>query len=211
MRRTRSWLRLESPFVLGTVAFLSIGLIGVFAAAPQVGAATGNLIKNGSFEKPVVGAGSFSVFGTGQMFGHWTVIGASGNVGIVSGTFTQNGFSFPAEKGNQWLDLTGLSQTATGVQETVNTTTGASYVLTFWVGNVSNPGGIFGTTSTVNVLIDGSTVASDTNSRQGTTQVWHKFTVRFRAASGTTQVGFLNGDPSNDTNNGLDAVSVTRS
>ncbi len=211
MGRIRTCSHLGSAVLLGTVATSLLGLLGVFSGASPAGAATANLIKNGSFEKPVVGPSSYALFTTGQTFKHWTVIGANGNVGVVSGTFTQNGFSFPAEKGKQWLDLTGVSNTTTGVQETVATTAGASYKLTFWIGNVYDPGGIFGTTSTVNVVIDGSSVASDTNSQQGTTQVWQKFTVHFKAASSTTQVGFLNGDPSNDTNNGLDAVSLTRS
>jgi Protein of unknown function (DUF642) len=211
MGRIRTCSRLASAVLLGIVATSLISLLGVFAASIPAAAAAGNLIKNGSFEKPVVGPGSYLGFSTGQTFKHWTVIGANGNVAVVSGTFTQNGFSFPAEKGKQWLDLTGVSNTPTGVQETVETTAGASYKLTFWIGNVYDPGGIFGTTSTVKVLIDGSNVASDTNSQQGTTQVWQKFTVHFMAASTNTQVGLLNGDPSNDTNNGLDAVSLTRS
>jgi len=207
MRRIRTCSRIATVVLLAGAASSVATLLGVFPA----GATTVNLIKNGSFEKPVVGSGSYEAFSTGQTFKHWTVIGASGDVAIVSGTFTQNGFSFPAEKGKQWLDLTGLSNTPTGVQETVTTVAGATYTLTFWVGNVYDPGGIFGTTSTVNVLVDGSSVANDTNSQQGTTQVWQKFKVHFTAASATTQVGFLNGDPSNDTNNGLDAVSLNRS
>ena len=207
MRRIRICSRIAPAVLLAAAASAVVTLLGVSPA----GATTANLIKNGSFEKPVVGPGSYQVFSTGQTFKHWTVIGASGDVGIVSGTFTQSGFSFPAEKGKQWLDLTGLSNTPTGVQETVTTVAGASYTLTFWIGNVYDPGGIFGTTSTVNVLVDGTTVASETNSQQGTTQVWQKFKVHFTAASATTRVGLLNGDPSNDTNNGLDAVSLNRS
>ncbi len=211
MRQTRKCSHVAGVLLLGTTVTSLIGLLGTFTSASPAGAvATGNLIKNGSFEKPVVGPSSYALFTTGQTFNHWTVIGANGNVGVVSGTFTQNGFSFPAEKGKQWLDLTGVSNTPTGVQQTVETTAGASYKLTFWVGNVYDPGGIFGTTSTVNVVIDGSNVANDTNSQQGTTQVWQKFTVHFKAASTTTVVGLLNGDPSSDTNNGLDAVSLAR-
>jgi hypothetical protein len=203
--RTHSWI--TAVVLLAGAASTVVALL----EASPAGATTGGLIKNGSFEKPAVGSGSYQTFSTGQTFKHWTVVGASGNVAIVSGTFAQNGFSFPAEDGQQWLDLTGVSNSPTGVQEAVKTVAGATYTLTFWVGNVYDPGGIFGTTSTVNVLVDGSTVAIDTNSQQGTTQVWQKFKVHFTAASATTQVGLLNGDPSNDTNNGLDALSLNRS
>jgi hypothetical protein len=202
---------LHSTLLFGAAVTQSFILVSMISGMPQAGATTANLISDGSFEKPVVGSGGFALFQTGQTFNHWTVLGTNGNVGVVSGTFSQNGYAFPAKKGTQWLDLTGTTQIATGVQETVSTTAGASYTLTFWIGNVYDPGGIFGTTSTVRVLINGSTVASKTNSQQGTTQIWQKFTVHFNAASTSTEVGLLNGDPSSDTSNGLDAVSLIRS
>ena len=193
--------------VLGVVSVPSSAL----ASSPRLGApSTSNLIKNGGFEKPVVAAGSYEGFSTGQTFNHWTVTGAAGNVAVVSGTFTQNGFNFPAEAGNQWLDLTGVSNTATGVAQTVKTVSGAKYVVTFWVGNVYDPDGIFGTTSTVDASVDGTQVKAVTNSEMGTTQQWEKFKVHFTASSTRTSVALLNGDQSNDTNNGLDGVSLAR-
>lgn len=170
-----------------------------------------NLIKNGGFEKPVVPIGSYEGFSTGQHFKHWTVTGATGNVAVVSTTFTQNGFTFPAQSGSQWLDLTGVSNSATGVTQTIPTTSGATYMVTFWVGTVYDPGGIFGTTSTVDVLVNGTQILAATNSQMGgTAQVWQKFKTHFTANSSSTAITFLNGDPSNDTNNGLDSVSITQ-
>ncbi|MDQ2744370.1 MAG: hypothetical protein M3Z66_19040, partial [Chloroflexota bacterium] len=90
--------------------------------------ATGsNLVRDGSFESPIVPSGGYSVFSTGQTSTAWSVVGAPGNVAVVSGKFTQNGFSFPAAVGAQWLDLTGTSNTPTGVAETVITTPGQAY------------------------------------------------------------------------------------
>ncbi len=169
-----------------------------------------SLIKDGGFEKPVTPAGSFLVYGTGQNFAKWTVVGASGNVATVSTTFVQNGYSFPAKSGKAWLDLTGISNTATGVAQTIKTVAGTGYTVTFWVGNVSNSGGIFGTTSTVDVY-DGTTLLSAaTNSKGtgGTKQVWQKFTTSFVATASKTTLSFVNGDVGSDTNCGLDAVSV---
>jgi Protein of unknown function (DUF642) len=180
------------------------------ALAAPAGAAS-KLVRNGGFEKPSVG-GTFIVFTTGQSFPGWTVVGAPGNVGIVAGTFTQNGYTFPAKAGAQWIDLTGLSNTATGVAQTVkNLVSGSPYTLTFFVGNVSNPGGIFGTTSTVNVLVNGAPLMTAVNSNGAgtTTQVWKKFTKTFLAPAATTTISFVNGDPANDTNNGLDGVSLS--
>jgi len=169
-----------------------------------------NIGLNGSFERPTVPPGSFALFSTGMTFAHWTVVGASGNVGVVSGTFTQNGFTFPAGCGAQWLDLTGTTNTPTGVQQVLATKSGTAYTLNFKVGNVVNPNGIFGTTSTVDVLINGAQVLAATNSRGTgqTKQVWKFFTLGFTAHGSTTTLAFVNGDPSSDTNNGLDCVTV---
>jgi len=169
-----------------------------------------NLIKNGSFETPVVAVGGYELFSTGDTFAGWKVVGANGNVAVVSGTFTQNGFTFPAAGGSQWLDLTGVSQTATGIQQTIATAAGTAYTLTFYIGNADDPGGIFGITSTVNVLVDGQQVFTATNSRGAgqPKQVWQKFTTTITATAAHTVIAFINGDPSNDTNNGLDLISL---
>ena len=169
-----------------------------------------NIGLNGSFERPTVPPGSFALFSTGMTFAHWKVVGASGNVGVVSGTFTQNGFTFPAGCGAQWLDLTGTTETPTGVQQLLSTKSGTAYTVSFKVGNVVNPNGIFGTSSTVDVLINGAQVLAATNSRGTgqTKQVWKLFTLGFTAQGSTTTLAFINGDPSSDTNNGLDCVSV---
>jgi hypothetical protein len=195
---------------VAVLAVLAVPINAFASTSPAVRSATTNLIKNGSFEKPVVPNGSYAGFSTGQSFGHWTVTGANGNIAVVSGTFTESGFSFPAESGNQWVDLTGVSNTATGLSQSVTTVSGASYLLIFWVGNVYDPGGIFGTTSTVDVIVDGMQVRAAVNSEMGTTQVWKKFKVQFTASSTSTSITFLNGDPSNDTSNGLDGITLSK-
>jgi hypothetical protein len=57
-----------------------------FVVAPTI-----NLLVNGSFEEPMVPPGQYLLQAQGSMFNGWTVIGA-GNVGSVSGMFSQNGF-----------------------------------------------------------------------------------------------------------------------
>ena len=201
-RRPSGGSVLRATFATLTVAILC--LLGSPAFA-------GNLIKGGNFEKPIVSPGGFMTFATGQTFGRWTVVGAPGAVSVVSGTFTQNGITFPAKKGKQWLDLTGFnSNSATGVAQTVLTIPGVAYTLSFYVGNVVDPGGVFGTTSTVNVLVDGVQVFSATNSMgQGQTkQVWQKFTTTIVANFTETTIAFINGDSSSDFTNGLDKVKL---
>ncbi len=194
---------------------------GIFCAALALGAviasggtasAATNLVRNGGFEQPVVPAGSFQSFATGQSFTGWKVAGATGAVSVVSGTFQSQGFTFNAKAGAQWIDLTGPgSKTATGVAQSVATTAGTSYQLTFWVGNINDPGGIFGVSSTVKVFVNGALKLTAVNSLHPTNhhQAWKEFTLTIKAASSHTRISFINGDPSTDDSNGLDAVHLS--
>ncbi len=203
------WLRGAMSLCLVVVLFAT--LAGqASASTTTTSVAPGNLIVNGSFESPSVAAATYRLWSTDQSFLGWRVVGAAGNVAIVEGTFAQNGFRFPAGAGKQWLDLTGVSNTPTGVQQTVKTTVGRTYTLRFLVGNVVDPGGIFGVKSTVDVLVDGTRVFVATNSAGSGKKVliWKRYTVTIAASSGETSVAFINGDPLNDTSNGLDDISL---
>jgi uncharacterized protein DUF642/PEP-CTERM motif-containing protein len=171
--------------------------------------AQANLLTNGSFELPPVVPGSFTTFPAGSaLILGWTVLGPAGtNVAIVSGSFSQNGVSFPAQEGIQWLDLTGLSSNSTeGVSQDVTTTVGNRYQLSLHVGNTTG-GGIFGTTSTVNVFLNGIPTFIDVNDTvSADTLNWEQFTHTFIASGALTTLAFQNGDPSNDNSNGLDNV-----
>ena len=188
-------------------------LIGLLTCLVSAEAST--LITNGSFESPVVPVGSFTNFASGStLIPGWTVVGAAGGVSIVSGTFSQECCTFPAEDGAQWLDLTGLNTNSTeGVEQTVATTVGTNYVLSFWIGNIFDPGGIFGTTSTVDVRLGGlggTLLGAFTNSSTTRgTQIWQQFTTSFTATGSSTTLDFLNADPGTDNSNGLDNVALT--
>jgi hypothetical protein len=186
-------------------------LIGVLTCLVSAEAST--LITNGSFESPVVPVGGFTNFASGSTgITGWTVVGPEASV--VSGTFTSECCTFPAEDGNQWLDLTGdVSNTVEGVQQTVATTMGTQYTLSFWVGNIFDPGGIYGTTSTVDVRLGGlggTLLGAFTNSSTTRgTQVWQQFATSFTATGSSTTLDFLNADPASDNSNGLDNVALT--
>jgi hypothetical protein len=185
---------------------------GVLAASSAAASATTNLIKNGGFEQPVVPTGGFKLYDTGQSFDGWRVVGAKGDVAIVSGKYRGDGITFGAQAGAQWMDLTGYeSNTPTGIAQTVATRAGTEYHLTFWVGNVYDPGGIFGVSSTIKVYLNGARKLTAANSLHPANhrQAWKKFTLTFRAASSHTTISFINGDPRTDNSNGLDAVSLT--
>jgi len=180
-----------------------------FCVIPAFGAT--NLIKNGSFETPKVPVGGFTLFAKGTAFSQWTVVGVAGNMAIVSGNFVGDGLAFVAKGGKQWVDLTGLSNTATGIAQTVATTPGAFYTLSFFVGNVVDPRGAFGASSTVRVKVNGKLVLTAQNSMGAgvSKQVWQKFTMTIKATGPQTAISFINGDKSNDEACGLDAVSLT--
>ena len=180
----------------------------------QAAAAAG--LKDGGFETPPPPAGWFTTYDLGQKFGPWTVVGPTGsNVAVVSTSTVINGFSFPAKKGMAFLDLTGSNDPglAQGVSQKIKTVPGQAYLVTFFVGNINDPGGIWGTTSTVNVYADGNLVTSATNSggkAGGTVMVWQKFSATFTATAGATTLSFVSGDfiGQNDEVCGLDAVTV---
>src|SRR5206468_11245153 len=103
------------------------------------------------------------------------------------------------------------SNSATGIQQSIATTPGATYALTFFIGSAYNPGGPLGIASTVRVRINGTLIASFTfNAMPGSTaQQWRKSSTEFQATSSTTFLSFINADPPGVTDNGLDAVAVT--
>lgn len=161
------------------IAAWSLGM----ASATAANAA--NLVGDGGFESPAVPDGSYTAFSSGQSFANWTVVGP-GNVAVA-------GIN---------------SNSATGVQQVVATTPGQTYQLKFWVGNVI--GGVYGTSSTVDVMIDGVQVKVATNSQgNGTKLTWQRFKLAFMATASSTTIQFINGDPTNDNSNGLDAVSLS--
>lgn len=192
--------------VKGTLAFsvLILGFAGTTARAA-------NLISNGGFETPIVPVGGFTNFLTGSTaITGWTVVGPEAS--IVNTNFVSLGLSFPAEEGIQWLDLTGdVSNTVEGVEQTVATTPGTTYNLSYFVGNQDDPNvPSYGTTSTVNVLVNGSLLTTSTNSNStGTVQNWEQFQTSFVASSSSTVIEFLNEDPPTDNTNGLDNVVLT--
>lgn len=177
-------------------------------------AAQANLVANGSFETPLLAPGVFATFFTGQVIGSaWTVVGApgvSGSVAVIGGSYTESGVNYPAQNGLQWLDLTGPgSNSAVGVEQALSTTASLSYALSFAVGNVNQPGIGLGSSSTVELFVNGSSAGLFTNSAGGATAInWQVFNTSFTATGASTTLRFINRDGPNDGVNGLDNVIV---
>ena len=202
---------------LATVIALAASLFApAVASASRVSGQSANLITNGSFEQPVVAVGGYQLFSVGQSFTGWQVVGTPGaNVAPISGSFTQNGFTFPARTGKQWVDMTGTSDTngnaGAGLAQTVKTVRGQRYQVKFSVGNVIDPG-IFGATSTIKVSVNGRHILTAVNSEGSgsKSQVWKDFSVTFQATTTASTIAFFNADNFKDTSNGFDAVAVTK-
>jgi hypothetical protein len=174
------------------------------------------LIQDGGFETPVVGPGGFQtgfqVFNVGQTFGTgnpWSVVGAvAGNVAIYPSTETAGSPPTPlnVEEGVQALDLSGSLDNgqATGVQQSITTTVGATYTLTFWVGEYNN-----GPASVI-VNLNGVLFQTATNSMPtvGNVTLWKMFTYPFTATATTTTIQFINNSTAGVPINGLDLVTV---
>ena len=184
-------------------------LVTAALATCALPAAAANLIKNGSFETPPSPQGSYAVYAPGQTIGPWTVVGASGNVATVY-DYNEGGVTWSAHQGKAFLDLTGTCDCGapSGVSQTVKTTAGQMYKLTFWVGNTYISGQ--GLTSTVDAYIGQKKVLSATNKagKGSAKEVWHAFSVTFVAKAATTTLSFINADPSGDQQNGLDSVTL---
>ena len=199
-----------------TIIVILLVLIAVLIAlllllpGGSTGSSSGpNLIRDGGFELPKVEVGTYDLFSAGQRFSAWKVVG-KGNVAPISGKYVSEDLTFPAQSGRQWLDLTGVTNSREGVQQTIHTTTGTTYTLRFAVGNQDHPHGIYGVKSTIDVFIDGRPFLVATNhiDNGSKVQVWEFFTHQFTAASDKTTLRFMNGDGPNDNTNGLDTASV---
>jgi Protein of unknown function (DUF642) len=177
-------------------------------------AAHGNLITNGSFEEPSMPKGTNVVtyqVGSTQFTG-WEVVGPyGGNVDHAKTVYNVPGYGadFQASHGNYWVDLTGYGTNAyQGISQNVVATQG-NYLLTFEIGNLGDPKFGLGTSSTIELRINGATVQAFTNTSVGNNNLnWQSFSYRF-FADGLTSISFLNLDPSFDHQNALDNVVLT--
>jgi hypothetical protein len=82
----------------------------VVLAATSSAATAQNLLKDSSFETPVIAEGSLLNVYPGQKIGAWNVVGSSPSfnwVTLVSGTYPADGITFNAHSGKQYLSLTG--------------------------------------------------------------------------------------------------------
>ena len=171
-----------------------------------------NLIQDGSFETPAVAPGTWSTLGGGSTAGPWLVRGVE--VALVSTTFTGGGFTYQAQSGAQWMDLSGgvNPNPTNSVVQAIATQVGTEYELSFYVGSAWT-GGQFVLQPIVDVTIGNSPATSFTNpdTAAGAQMNWLQFVTRFVATDTSTEIEFRYGNAAATLNYvvGIDTVSVT--
>jgi hypothetical protein len=174
-----------------------------------VGSAQANVLTNGSFELGTPspdGNGSTNVLsGDSTTITGWTVLGPTDPRGL-SWDVTSS-FGLFAQQGNYFLDLTGYrdGNGYFGVKQTIATTPGTQYLLSFYLGSDPRYGLQDGITATASA---GPTSATFTSTNNGSTlSLWQLETMLFTATGTSTDITLL-GASANPSYIGLDNVSV---
>jgi Protein of unknown function (DUF642)/PEP-CTERM motif len=165
----------------------------IVASAAAMALATGgpayaNLLTNASFETgthtndgnntETFGAGATSIVG-------WTTVGSH-----VSWIADPNPFALTAEDGNLFLDLTGYTAGAPfgGVTQSIATTAGDNYALTFYLGSYTARWG----GPPVSIIASaGSTSETFTDSALTVASTWTLETLDFTASGSTTAITLI--------------------
>lgn len=178
--------------VLGTVCLTFLAV-----------SANANLLTNGSFELGTFvndgnltdsfNAGATTITG-------WSAVGRQ-----VSWIDVGNPWSLSAQDGNRFLDLTGYNPGAPfgGVTQSVATTVGQQYSLSFYLGSYT---ALWGGPPISILAAAGGTSQTFTNAAATTTSTWTPFSLLFTATSATTAVTLTGAAGVNYI--GLDNVSV---
>jgi PEP-CTERM motif len=219
---------------------LSLG--AAFAAlslVPGTASAGSNLVVDGGFEDPAPASTTpasspgqgFVLEGIGASFGGaWTVSYAPGSSGFSGDAvalgptveYAAPNIFYNAHSGQQSLDLSGGLDNGhpAGVTQSIATTTGATYSLTFWVDSwVDQPD------SLVSLYVNDQAAGTFENNsnnlgRGGLPQdanfpsfvdgdVWNSFTYDFTATGDLTKIGFFNASAGGVSEVGLDDVNLT--
>ena len=187
---------------------------GFFAA---IGQARANLISNGSFESPPLSPADAQAFAGGSTsITGWTALGSE--VILIETTYGEPGHgmtAFNAQDGSNSIDVTGSGNTGPtdGIEQTIATTPGREYTLSFFVGRAesSNGSATFLGPATVDFSLSGGPriAFTNVNSPPAGFVNWQQFSTTFTASGLNTTISFLNGTSTDRGYAGLDNVVVT--
>ncbi len=194
------------PFVLSAAVLAASWIVGA-------GSAFADLIADGGFENPSLSSGGLKDYTGGEVIGSaWTVLG--NDVLLIQTQYGEPGngiASFNAEEGSNSLDITGSGNTGStdGVTQSVATTIGTTYQLSFYVGRAEGTNSYYAAPATIDLSIDGGSSVAYTNSNITAGHVnWEQFTTTFVATGTSTSITFRNGTPSPTAFAGLDNVDL---
>jgi hypothetical protein len=156
--------------------------------------------ENGNYSFDAQGANSLGV-GSTAITG-WTTFG--GELAVIQGT---NSFGISSPFGDKFLDLTGYHDSSPygGVQQSVGTVVGQSYLVSLYLG-VNATAGAPGPVSVV--VSAGSSSATLTANPTGSGDLWTLETFSFVANSTSTLVSIQGDSTANGHYIGLDNVSI---
>lgn len=179
---------------------LAAAALATVAAAPAWSA---NLFVNGSFESP--GGSYFALPAASTFITGWTT--------VLTGVeyFRPNDFGLvAAADGVMAVDLANLVFSSGGLEQTVATTAGQSYDVSFYAGSSLSSGR--DGTGIVKVSIDGgSPLSFDTAVANSATLTWALRDFSFVATGGSTTIRFWNDQNANLHFADIDGLSLTAS
>jgi choice-of-anchor C domain-containing protein len=160
---------------------------GLCLATARPAAAGANLLSNGSFETPVQGGDFGTIFSTdpNPTIGAWTV--TSGSVDLINTYWT-------AEDGNQSLDMSGNGPGS--IAQTVNTTAGETYQLSFWEAGNTDGGS---TVKSLSAIVNGTQIGDalfDDTGKSRSNMGWQQYSYDFTSSGGPTTISFQSNEPS---------------
>jgi hypothetical protein len=169
--------------------------------------ARASLITNGSFESGTYTLGSDGTAGvpvTSTAITGWNVIDDS--VAVLT---TPNNATVVAEDGTISIDLTGYEDAPPygGVTQSIATTPGTRYSLSFWIGQQNDVSDLVGP---VGVTASAGTASQNfINTSPAAGQQWEQFSLPFTASSSSTLISLTGLSTAGGDYIGLDNVSVS--
>jgi hypothetical protein len=199
-------------------------MVAAAAFAASVATATGaaaDLVTNGDFanigdvyvQNVAYGSDDLLTPGATDIPG-WTNVGGPGGAGNEMWIQPSNTYGLtagPVSSSGYFVDLTGQGnvQPYGGLQQTIATKAGQTYLMTFYLGGDSGYDGGYPGTNPPKLTASAGSVSQSFTFTPTAANQWVKETLRFTAGAEPTTIEFLGDDSSPNFYIGLDSVSVS--
>jgi hypothetical protein len=202
------------------VKVVATGAVLAAAALLATGAAAAPLVTNGDFANvggvyvPNVGYGSDDWLTAGATaIPGWTNVGGPGGTGNEMWIQPINTYGLtasPVSISGYFVDLTGQgnNQPYGGLEQTIATTAGQNYLMTFYLGGDTGYDGGYSGTNPPLMTASAAGVSQDFTFTPTGPNQWVKETLSFTASSASSTIEFLGDASSPNYYIGLDSVSV---